>query len=224
MRGSGARLLRMTPGAPRRNAPALSAGDVTEKDNLVFRLGMYGATLTPALASTLAASAAARACSCSRCWSRAGRTERHRARDVVHAVNGTAVTGGVSAQYARSRPDGGPIVLQIERAGMLSYVAPAPCPAPTSASRGPVPHAEGRCEAPATVLGRTGHRCVNRSRDRQKVRKNAPASERWQAEACPTIADKQPAALWDSAFALSTDFFSFSGSGWQHYGSSPRGG
>jgi hypothetical protein len=50
----------------------------------------------------------------------------------------------------------------------------------------------------------------NPSRDRPKLRKNAPASGRWQAEACSTIADKQPAALWDRRFRLSTDFFSAS--------------
>jgi bifunctional non-homologous end joining protein LigD len=58
--------------------------------------------------------------------------------------------------------------------------------------------------------GSDQNRDVNPSRDREKLRKNAPASGRWQAEACPTIADKQPAALWDRRFRLSTDFFSAS--------------
>src|ERR1019366_2025731 len=42
MRGPDARLLRITPDAARKTPPALSAGSVTEKDNLVIRLGMYG--------------------------------------------------------------------------------------------------------------------------------------------------------------------------------------
>src|SRR5260370_38321874 len=53
MRGPDARLLQITPNSPRRTQPALSPGSVTEKDNLVLRLGLYGATLTPPMASTL---------------------------------------------------------------------------------------------------------------------------------------------------------------------------
>jgi serine protease Do len=130
MRGSDARLLRITPGAPRQNPQALSAGNVTEKDNLVFRLGMYGATLTPALAATLgdlrggpgvlviALAGAGLAAH-----------DAIEPGDVVHAVNGTPVDGVDSLRSAlETVPDGTPIVLQIERAGMLSYVTPGAMP------------------------------------------------------------------------------------------------
>jgi serine protease Do len=130
MRGSGARLLRMTPGAPRRNAPALSAGDVTEKDNLVFRLGMYGATLTPALASTLGGLRGGPGVLVL-ALAGVGLDGQNviEPGDVVHAVNGTAVDGVESLRSTlEAVPDGGPIVLQIERAGMLSYVAPGAMP------------------------------------------------------------------------------------------------
>ena len=53
MRGPDARLLRLTPEPAPKTPKALSAANVTEKDNLVFRLGMYGTKLTPTVASTL---------------------------------------------------------------------------------------------------------------------------------------------------------------------------
>ena len=97
---------------------------MTEKDNLVFRLGLYGATLTPALASTVG-----------RLRSDAGVLVLARAgigltgqnaiepADVVRAVNGTAVdTVEALRTTLENVPDGAPIVLQIERAGMLSYI------------------------------------------------------------------------------------------------------
>ena len=50
--------------------------------------------------------------------------------DVIHAVNGTAVDAVDSLRSTlESVPDGAPIVLQIERAGMLSYVIPGAMPA-----------------------------------------------------------------------------------------------
>ncbi|MCX6633050.1 MAG: trypsin-like peptidase domain-containing protein, partial [Candidatus Solibacter sp.] len=130
MRGPDVRLLRITPEGARKTPPAVSAGGVTEKDNLVFRLGIYGTTLTPALASTLGglrggpgvlvlALAGA---------GLAGQSALEPG-DVVHSANGAAVD---TVEALRGRleaiPDGGPIVLQIERAGMLSYVAPGAMP------------------------------------------------------------------------------------------------
>ena len=53
MRGPDMRLLRITPGTGQKSQPSFSAGSVNDKDNLVLRLGLYGATLTPDLASTL---------------------------------------------------------------------------------------------------------------------------------------------------------------------------
>jgi serine protease Do len=130
MRGPDMQLLHITPEAPRKATPAMSAGSVTEKDNLVFRLGMYGATLTPALASTLGglrggpgvlvlALAGA---------GPAGQNAMEPG-DVIHGVNAMAVD---TVESLRSRleavPDGAPIVLQIERAGMLTYLIPGAMP------------------------------------------------------------------------------------------------
>ena len=130
MRGPDARLLRITPGAPRRNPPALSAGNVTEKDNLVFRLGMYGATLTPALAATLGDQRGGPGVLVI-ALAGAGLAAHDAIEpgDIVHAVNGTPVDGVDSLRSAlETVPDGTPIVLQIERAGMLSYVTPGAMP------------------------------------------------------------------------------------------------
>jgi hypothetical protein len=49
---------------------------------------------------------------------------------VVHAVNGTAVDAVESLRSTlEGIPDGAPIVLQVERAGMLQYVVPGAMPA-----------------------------------------------------------------------------------------------
>jgi S1-C subfamily serine protease len=49
--------------------------------------------------------------------------------DVVHAVNGTAVDAVESLRSTlEAIPDGAPIVLQVERAGMLQYVVPGAMP------------------------------------------------------------------------------------------------
>jgi serine protease Do len=130
MRGPDARLLRITPGAPHQSPPALSAGNVTEKDNLVFRLGMYGATLTPALAATLRD---LRGGPGVLVLALAGvglaGENAFEPGDVVHAVNGTPVDAVESLRTAlEGISDGAPIVLQIERAGMLSYVVPGAMP------------------------------------------------------------------------------------------------
>ena len=130
MRGSDARLLRITPGVPRQNPPALSAGNVTEKDNLVFRLGMYGATLTPALAATLGDLRGGPGVLVL-ALAGVGLAPENAIEpgDVVHAVNGTPVDAVESLRSALDGvPGGAPIVLQIEHAGMLSYVTPGAMP------------------------------------------------------------------------------------------------
>jgi serine protease Do len=130
MRGSDARLLRIMPGAARQNPPALSTGSVTAKDNLVFRLGMYGATLTPALASTLGGlRGGPGVLVLALAGVGLGGQNAIEPGDVVHAVNGTAVDAVEALRGTlETVPDGGPIVLQIERAGMLSYVSPGAMP------------------------------------------------------------------------------------------------
>ena len=130
MRGPDMRLLRITPDAARKLPPALSAGGVTEKENLVFRLGMYGATLTPALASTLGG---VRGGPGVLVLALAGTglagENAIELGDVVHGVNGTAVdTVETLRSTVEAVPGGAPIVLQIERAGMLSYVTPGAMP------------------------------------------------------------------------------------------------
>ena len=130
MRGPDARLLRITPEAPRTTSPTLSAGSVTEKDNLVFRLGIYGTTLTPPLASTLGGLRGGPGVMVL-ALAGVGLPGQNSLEpgDVVHAVNGTSVD---AVESLRSRletiPGGGSIVLQIERAGMLSYVTSGDMP------------------------------------------------------------------------------------------------
>lgn len=130
MRGPDVQLLRITPAAPRKAQPALSAGSVTEKDNLVFRLGVYGATLTPALASTLGG-LRSDAGVLVLALAGVGLTGQNAIEpaDVVRSVNGISV-GTVEALRSTlaSQPDDATIVLQIEREGMLSYVIPGSAP------------------------------------------------------------------------------------------------
>ena len=126
MRGADARLLKITPDRPRKTQPALSAGSVTEKDNLVFRLGMYGATLTPSLASTLGGlrNGSGVLVLALAGVGLAGQNSLEPA-DVIHAVNGAAVDGVESLRHTlEGIPDGAPTVLQVERSGVLSYVIP----------------------------------------------------------------------------------------------------
>jgi len=125
LRGDQPRTLRITPAAPRSTPDALPSKNITEKDNLVFRLGMYGATLTPALASGLDL---VRDSSGVLVIARAGQglsgQNPFQPGDIIHAVNGAAVDGMVELrQKLDSISDGTPIVLQVERAGMLSYMA-----------------------------------------------------------------------------------------------------
>jgi hypothetical protein len=150
MRGSDVQLLRITPTAPHKGQPALSAASVTEKDNLIFRLGLYGATLTPALASTIGGlrSDAGVLVLALAGVGLSGQNAIEPA-DVVRAVNGTTVdTVEALRSTLASVPDGAPIVLQIERDGMLSYVMPGATPGaeqrPKKTSSGtsgaPMPH------------------------------------------------------------------------------------
>jgi serine protease Do len=53
MRGADVHLLRIIPEAGRQNAASLTPASVNEKDNLVLRLGVYGGTVTPAVASAI---------------------------------------------------------------------------------------------------------------------------------------------------------------------------
>jgi serine protease Do len=126
IRGADARLLKITPDTPRKTQPALSPGSVTEKDNLVFRLSLYGATLTPPMASTLGGlrNNSGVLVIALAGLGLAGQNAMEPA-DVIHAVNGTPVDGVESLRHTlESIPDGAPMVLQVERGGVLSYVIP----------------------------------------------------------------------------------------------------
>jgi hypothetical protein len=126
LRGADMRLLRLTPEAAR-TAPSLPpAESVTEKDNLVFRLGMYGTALTPAMAQSMGG---VRGGPGVLVLALAGLGLTGQSAigpgDIVHTVNGTAVDTVEALRSALDAvPDGGAVVLQIERAGMLSYVIP----------------------------------------------------------------------------------------------------
>jgi serine protease Do len=129
-RGEGTRALRITPAAVRQTAPALNAGSVTEKENLVLRLGLYGATLTPALASTLGALRNEQGVLVV-ALAGMGLTVQNAVEpgDVIHRVNGSVVDGVESLRLAlETIPDGAAVVLQIERGGMLSYLTPGGLP------------------------------------------------------------------------------------------------
>jgi serine protease Do len=123
MRGENLRLCSITPQPPREPAPALSP-NVTEKENLVFRLGVYGATLTPEVASSLGGLREDRGVLV---LALAGSGLAEQAAlapgDVVHAVNGQPVESVKGLRAAlQAVEEGTPVVVQIERAGMHSYV------------------------------------------------------------------------------------------------------
>ena len=91
---------------------------------------MYGATLTPALASTLGGLRGGPGVLVL-ALAGVGLAGQNAIEpgDVVHAVNGTAVDAVEALRSSlEAVPDGAPIVLQIERAGMLSYVTPGAMP------------------------------------------------------------------------------------------------
>ena len=125
VRGSEPHTLHITPAAGRMAPPAFPSRNITEKDNLIFRLGMYGTTLTPALAARLDF---VRDPSGVLVIARAGQglsgQNPLQPGDIVHAVNGGAIDGVAKLrQKLDSISDGTPIVLQVERAGVLSYMA-----------------------------------------------------------------------------------------------------
>jgi serine protease Do len=130
MRGPDAQLLRLTPDPAPQTPSALSAARVTEKDNLVFRLGMYGTTLTPPLASTLGGLRGG-AGVLVLALAGAGLPGQNalEVADVIHAVNGEPVDSVESLRNSlEAIPDGDPLVLQVERDGLLSYVIPGAMP------------------------------------------------------------------------------------------------
>ena len=130
MRGPDAKLLRLTPDPAPQTPSALSAASVTEKDNLVFRLGMYGTALTPPVASALGG---LRGVSGVLVIALAGAglpgQNALEVADVIHAVNGRPVDSVESLRSSlEAIPDGAPLVLQVERDSLLSYVTPGAMP------------------------------------------------------------------------------------------------
>jgi serine protease Do len=129
-RGDGTRVLRITPEAMRLPAPASPAAGVTEKENLVLRLGLYGATLTPALVRTMGGLRNEQGVVVL-ALAGLGLTGQNAMEpgDVIHQVNGCVVDGVESLRHVlETIADGAPVVLQIERGGMLSYLTPGGLP------------------------------------------------------------------------------------------------
>ena len=126
LRRNNMRLLRITPEAPRAAAAVLSPGSVSEKENLVFRLGFYGATITPALASSLGSLRQAKGVLVlALAGSGLAGENGVEPGDIVHEVNGSVIDGVESLRSAiETIPDGASVVLQVERAGVLSYLTP----------------------------------------------------------------------------------------------------
>ena len=125
MRGPDMRFLRITPQFAAKSQPVLAAG-VTEKENLVFGLGIYAATLTPALAATMGGSRGGPgAVVLALAGMNANGQSGAEPGDIIHGVNHTAVD---SVEALRAALDavgaGAPLVLQIERAGVFSFVTP----------------------------------------------------------------------------------------------------
>ncbi len=124
MRGADLRLLRIIPDAPRQSMASLTPGSVNEKENLILRLGVYGGTVTPAVASAIGGlrgpqgvMVLARAG-----ISLSGQTSLTQG-DVIHAVNGSTVDSVESLRQALGTlADAAPVVLQVEHAGMLSFL------------------------------------------------------------------------------------------------------
>ncbi len=123
MRGADMRLLRITPLAPRESG---ASSNVTEKENLVFRLGIYGATLTPEMASSLGGLRDGRGVLVLGLAGTGIAGESLIAPgDVVHEVNGHAVESVEKLRAAlKAIDEGTAVVLQVERGGTLSYVMP----------------------------------------------------------------------------------------------------
>jgi serine protease Do len=135
MRGADLRFLRITPVFTGKPQSALSAG-ITEKENLVFGLGIYATTLTPKLAATLGGSRAGPGALVLALTGMS--TSGHGAEpgDIIHAVNHNAVDS-VESLRAALEPiaAGAPLVLQMERAGVLSYLTAGVMPAAAQLKR-----------------------------------------------------------------------------------------
>jgi len=132
MRGADMRFLRITPLFTGKPQPGMAAG-VNEKENLVFGLGVYATTLTEALAAKIGGTRIGPGVLV---LALTGMSAGAEPGDVIHAVNHTAVD---SVEALRDALDsvaaGAPLVLQIERAGVLSYVTPGTLPAAAQLKR-----------------------------------------------------------------------------------------
>jgi serine protease Do len=136
MRGADMRFLRITPLFAGKPQPAPAAG-VTEKENLVFGLGVYAATLTPELAATMGGTRVSQGALVLALtgMSAAGQNGAEPG-DIIHTVNHTTVDSVEALRAALdSVPAGAALVLQIERAGVLSYVTPGALPAAAQMKR-----------------------------------------------------------------------------------------
>jgi len=136
MRGADLRFLRISPIFTGKPQTALSSG-ISEKENLVFGLGIYATTLTPALSSTLGGSRTGPG-ALVLALTGMSTSGQHGAEpgDIIHAVNHTAVDSVETLRAAlESVAPGGPLVLQIERAGVLSYLTAGPLPAAAQLKR-----------------------------------------------------------------------------------------
>jgi hypothetical protein len=130
MRGDEMRLLRITPGTPTQVQPMVPPSSISEKENLVQRLGMYGATLTQAMAGSMGGVRGGPGVLVVALTGTGVNGQNPLAPgDVVHRVNGTRV-GSVDGLRAavEQAGEGGPLVVQIERGGVLQYVLPGALP------------------------------------------------------------------------------------------------
>ena len=135
MRGADMRLLQMAPQLAAKAQPALSAG-VTEKENLVLRLGVYATTLTPTLAATMGGIRGGPGALVLALTGMSAGQNSPEPGDVIHAINGAAIESVDELRTALSSlEEGAPVVLQLERAGVLSYFTPGALPAAAQVKR-----------------------------------------------------------------------------------------
>jgi serine protease Do len=123
MRGADIHLLRIIPEAGRQNAASVAPGAVTEKDNLILRLGVYGGTVTPDVASAVGGLRESQGVVV---LARAGISLSGQTAlttgDVVHAVNGVKVDSVENLRKSlESAGETTPVILQVERSGMYSF-------------------------------------------------------------------------------------------------------
>jgi serine protease Do len=126
IRGGQANTLHITPSAPPNVRAAFPFPNTNAKDNMVFHLGVYATTMTPALASTLTV---VRSLSGVLVIARAGEgmsgQNPLQPGDIIHAVNGADVDSLMALREKLDGiSDGAPVVLQVERQGVLSYMTP----------------------------------------------------------------------------------------------------